>query len=102
MTQFTTSMSSKGQVVIAKEIREQLGLKPNQKFVEEAKGNKIVLRAVPGLLGLKGSLRHVARKGKPLFVSLFLIGIVEKATALSFARASGGSLLGPWHLPTSQ
>lgn len=60
---FETSMSSKGQVVIAKEIREQLGLKPNQKFVEEVKGGKIVLKPLPTLEELRGSLKHVA-KGK--------------------------------------
>lgn len=62
MNEFETSMSSKGQVVISKEIREVLGLKPNQKFVEKMEGKKIVLKPVPTLEALKGSLRQVARK----------------------------------------
>ena len=62
MEEFETSMSSKGQVVISKEIREALGLKPNQKFVEKVEGAKIVLKPVPTLTELKGSLKHVARK----------------------------------------
>ena len=51
---FETSVSSKGPVAIAKGIREQLGLKPNQKFVEEVKGEKIVLKSLPTLEQLRG------------------------------------------------
>ena len=62
MGEFETSMSSKGQVVIAKEIHDQLGLRPKQKFLEEAKGNTIVLKPLPTLAALQGSLKRVARK----------------------------------------
>ena len=62
MGAFETSMSSKDQVVIAKKIREKLGLKPRQKFVEEVRGSQIVLKPVPSLSNLGGSLRHVAQK----------------------------------------
>jgi AbrB family looped-hinge helix DNA binding protein len=60
---FETSMSTKGQVVISKEIRQALKLRPNQKFVETVRGDAVVLRPVPtpGMLG--GSLKHLA-KGK--------------------------------------
>jgi len=62
MTEFETKMSSKGQVVISKEIRDELGLKPNQKFLEKHKGGEIILKPVPSLTKLKGSLKNIARK----------------------------------------
>lgn len=62
MNEFETSMSSKGQVVISKEIREALGLRPNQKFVEKVEGTRIVLKPVPTLFELSGSLKYVAKK----------------------------------------
>ena len=60
---FETTLSSKGQVVILKPIRERLGLRPNQKFREYIKNDKIVLEPVVPLTELGGSLAKL-RKGK--------------------------------------
>lgn len=54
---FETVLSSKGQVVISKEIREQLGLKEKQKLLETVEDGKIVLRPVPSLHSLGGALK---------------------------------------------
>ena len=43
MSDFETTMSSKGQIVISKKIRDGMGIKPNQKFIEKVEGNKIIL-----------------------------------------------------------
>lgn len=42
-----TKLSSRGQIVIPKEIRDKLGLSPGQKLEVYDEGNKIVLIAVP-------------------------------------------------------
>jgi len=60
---FVTSMSPKGQVVISKEIRSKLGLKPKDKFVENVKGNKIILERLPSLSEAGGILKGM-KKGK--------------------------------------
>ena len=54
-------LSTKGQMVIPKAIREKLGLKPNRPVGLEWAGDHAVLKAVPDARkNLKGSL-----KGKP-------------------------------------
>jgi AbrB family looped-hinge helix DNA binding protein len=58
-----TTMSLKGQIVILKEIRKQLDLKPNQKFREYIKDDKIILEPVVPLIELGGSLKKMG-KGK--------------------------------------
>ena len=42
----TTKMSSKGQVVIPEEIREQLGLKPGVQFVVVGSRDVVILKAI--------------------------------------------------------
>ena len=39
-----TSLDDRGRVVIPKELREKLGLKPNQHLLIEVRGEEIVLR----------------------------------------------------------
>ena len=58
-----TTMSLKGQIVILKEIRKRLNLKPNQRFIEYIMDDKIVLEPVVPITELGGSLRNLA-KGK--------------------------------------
>jgi len=41
-----TSMSTKGQIVIPKKIREVLGLRPGAKFIIELEGDRVILRPV--------------------------------------------------------
>lgn len=60
---FETTMSLKGQIVILKEIRKKLNLKPNQKFKEYIKDDKIILEPVVPITDLGGSLRRMG-KGK--------------------------------------
>lgn len=60
---FETTMSLKGQIVILKEIRKRLNLKPNQRFIEYIKDDKIILEPVIPLTELSGSLRNMG-KGK--------------------------------------
>lgn len=45
----TTTMSSKGQVVIPAEIREELGIEPGTKITVTVEGSRIVLQAVDKL-----------------------------------------------------
>ncbi|MCK5559562.1 MAG: AbrB/MazE/SpoVT family DNA-binding domain-containing protein [Thermoplasmata archaeon] len=56
---FETTMSLKGQIVILKEIRRRLNLKPNQKFREYIKNDKIILEPVIPLTELGGSLKNM-------------------------------------------
>ena len=52
-------MSSKGQVVISKEIREELRLKSGQKFLEEKRGNEIILKPVMPISQAMGLLKGI-------------------------------------------
>ena len=63
----TTKMSSKGQVVIPEEIREQLGLTPGTQFVVVGNGDVVILKTLsaPSLDefdGLIGEARRQAKK----------------------------------------
>lgn len=59
---FETTMSPKGQVVISKEIRKELRLKPRQKFLEERRGTEIVIRPVLPISSSKGMLKGMESK----------------------------------------
>ncbi|MBS7645344.1 MAG: AbrB/MazE/SpoVT family DNA-binding domain-containing protein [Candidatus Bathyarchaeia archaeon] len=56
-----TSLDGHGRVVIPKEIRDKLGLKPNQRLLVEVKDGWIVLRpasdAKKFIAGLRGCIR---------------------------------------------
>lgn len=54
---FETTISSKGQVVISKEIRDELGLKESQKLTEEIRGTEIVLKPVRPISKAGGMLK---------------------------------------------
>ena len=58
-----TTMSIKGQVVILKEIRKKLNLKPNQRFREYIEDDKIILEPVVPISELGGALKNLV-KGK--------------------------------------
>ena len=58
-----TTMSLKGQIVILKEIRRRLNLKPNQRFREYIEEDRIILEPVIPITELGGSLKNLA-KGK--------------------------------------
>lgn len=58
---FETRMSSKGQIVIVKEIREKLGLQENQQFLEKVEKRKIILEPVPSISRLGGALREMGK-----------------------------------------
>lgn len=57
MSRFETTISSKGQVVISKEIRERLGLKEKNKLVEELRGNEIILKPIISITKARGMLK---------------------------------------------
>ncbi len=56
-----TRMTSKGQVLILKEIRERLGLSKRQQFIERTKDNKVILEPVPNLVDLGGTLKSMGK-----------------------------------------
>jgi AbrB family looped-hinge helix DNA binding protein len=53
----TSTLSPKHQIVIPKEVRKTLGLKPGQRFWVEAKDEHIELRPVPSPEELIGCLK---------------------------------------------
>ena len=59
---FETKMTSKGQVQIFKDIREQLGLSREQSFIERVHEGKVVLEPIPKLAALGGILGKPANK----------------------------------------
>lgn len=65
----TTKMSSKGQVVIPEEIRQQLGLVPGTQFVVIGDRDVVILKTIsPPLMsefdGLIGEARRQAKRAK--------------------------------------
>lgn len=62
--QLEATLSSKGQIVIGREIRKMLDLKPNQKLREYIQGRKIIIEPIPTLEELRGSLKNIARGKK--------------------------------------
>lgn len=63
----TTTLSSKGQVVIPEEIRERLGLKPGAQFVVIAERDVVIFKvldppSVREFSALLERARHAARK----------------------------------------
>ncbi len=50
----STTITTKGQVTIPKEIREALGLNPGDKVVFEKEGSNIVLKPAKTLLDFRG------------------------------------------------
>lgn len=60
---YETTLSVKGQIVILRDIRAQLKLKPNQKFREYIEDDKIILEPVVPITELRGSLKKMG-KGK--------------------------------------
>ena len=65
---FETTMSSKGQVVISKEIRKELGLKERQKMIEELRGNEIVLKPLMPISKAKGILKGMEKKSTRIII----------------------------------
>lgn len=62
-----TSITSKGQVTIPKDIRKALGLKAGDRVEFVADGDKAILYPVQGdLLSLKGVLKPYFKNKKPL------------------------------------
>lgn len=57
----STTLTTKGQVTIPKEIREALGLKPGDKVVFEKEGNKVVLKNPKTLLDFRGYVKAEKR-----------------------------------------
>lgn len=63
---FETRMSSKGQIIIVKEIRDKLGLQENQKFIEKLQEKRIILEPVPSLSQLGGFLKTMGKNKKTI------------------------------------
>lgn len=53
----TTTVTQKGQATIPLHIRNKLGIKPGQKIVFEEKGAEVLIKAVPLLSQLRGSIK---------------------------------------------
>jgi len=57
-----TRITKKGQVVLRKEIRDMLNLKPGQIIEERICGKEIILRPLPTLIETGGILKKMAEK----------------------------------------
>jgi AbrB family looped-hinge helix DNA binding protein len=68
MVRFETKMSPKGQVVISKDIRRELGLKAGQKFVEERRDTEIVLKPVRGIVSAGGMLKGIEKRSTDIVI----------------------------------
>jgi len=81
-------VGTKGQVVISKEIREQLGIEPGWEAMGRVVGDEVVLRFIPPehRRSLRGRLRTYARK-RPRSA------LGEKETAWNVAA---GNRENPW------
>jgi AbrB family looped-hinge helix DNA binding protein len=66
MSTATTTLSSKGQVVIPEEIRERLGLKPGAQFVVVADGDVVIFKVLepPALAGIAPLLAQARQAAK--------------------------------------
>lgn len=60
------SITSQGQVTIPAKIRRRLELEKYEKASVRAEGQKIIIEPLPDLLGLGGSLKERALKGKSI------------------------------------
>ena len=62
----TTKMSTKGQVVIPEEIREQLRLEPGENFVVVGKDDTVILKKIPAprMEDLDDLLREARRQAR--------------------------------------
>ena len=62
----TTKMSSKGQVVIPEEIRNELGLEPGTQFVVVGDKDVVILKALapPALSEFDALIKEARRQGK--------------------------------------
>ena len=59
-----TTITSKGQVTIPKELRIELGLKPGDKVIFEKGEKGAKMRPIPDLFALKGSLKSKKKYDK--------------------------------------
>ena len=64
----TTKLSSKGQVVIPEEIRNNLKLKEGDQFVVIGQGDTVILKSItpPGLHEFTGLMKEASRNAKTL------------------------------------
>jgi AbrB family looped-hinge helix DNA binding protein len=68
----TTSMSSRGQIVIPEEIRQRLSLEPGTAFIVLAKGDTIVLQrlAEPPWKEFDGMVNEAQRQGHHMALAM--------------------------------
>lgn len=59
-----TTITSKGQVTIPKELRDELGLKPGNRVIFEKGEKGAKMRLVPDFFALKGSLKSKKKYDK--------------------------------------
>lgn len=64
----TTKLSSKGQIVIPEEIRDNLKLKEGDQFVVIGQGDTVILKSItpPGLSEFSDLMKKAARHAKTL------------------------------------
>jgi AbrB family looped-hinge helix DNA binding protein len=60
----STTITTKGQVTIPKDIREELKLKPGDKVIFEKEGNRVILKPAKTLLDFRGYVK--ARRPIPM------------------------------------
>jgi len=58
---YVATVTSKGQVTIPKEIRDELGLIPSSRIIFQSQGDEILVKPITNFLDLKGSVKGSRR-----------------------------------------
>jgi len=73
-----TSVTSKGQILIPKAVRDEVGIKPGARALVSAVGGKVVIDLVPTLEKIRGYFRGIKALSKKEQKKIVQEAVVEK------------------------